>query len=51
MVKYAWDVMIQLGSIGIVTFAVSLTRELSPELILKEEMSDVDEFLQSLKSV
>ncbi len=33
LVKYAWDIMIQLGSLGLVTFALSLTIELKPFLL------------------
>lgn len=41
MGKYAWDVLIELGGLGIVAMALSITNELSPYLMQKEDMPEI----------
>ena len=33
MGKYAWDVLVELGGLGIVTMALSITTQLSPYML------------------
>jgi hypothetical protein len=40
MIKYVWDLLIQVGCFAIVTFAVSLTKQLAPHLIRIVDMAD-----------
>ena len=51
MIKYAWEIMIQLGGLGIVAFAVSISNEIGPHLLQKNDMCDLSEFLKSLSEI
>ena len=50
-IKYVWDVLIELGGLGLVFFAVSLVRHLKDKFMTLDDPCDVSEFLQSLKEV
>lgn len=51
MCQYVWDVVISLGGVGLVTFAVSLVSGLSSTLLLLDDPCDISEFFQTLKQV
>jgi hypothetical protein len=49
MVKYVLDLVIAVGTLGIIMFAVSLIDQLEPILLEIWELSDLNDFLTSLK--
>lgn len=51
MIKYVWDLLIQVGCFAIVTFAVSLTRQLASAIYQISDMSDFCELISSLSNI
>lgn len=51
MVKYVWDIVLQIGCLGIVTFAVGIAKQIENELLKKEDMADLSDFFESLKEI
>jgi len=51
MIKYVWDLLIQIGCFAIVTFAVCLTKQLAVKIHEIDDMSDFCEFVSSLSNI
>ena len=51
MCQYVWDIVISVGGIGLVKFAVAIVCALSKELFLYDDPCDISEFLTTLKEV
>lgn len=51
MCQFVWDMVISLGGIGLVYFAMALVVKLEPQLLEMEDACDISEFLTSLKDL
>ena len=49
MVQHVWDMFIQVGSLGLMAFAFSLTIELAPSLLAINDLADFSIHLNNLK--
>lgn len=49
--KYVWDLVIGVGNLGMIMFAVSLIQQLQPIIFQITELSDLNDFLASLKNL
>lgn len=50
-IKYVWDVLIELGSIGLVYFSLSLVTHLKSSILQCQDPCDISEFFQSIKDL
>ena len=51
MVHHLWDAFLQLGTRGLVSFALALTIELAPALLELNDLADLSDYLASLKQI
>lgn len=51
MCQFVWDMVISLGGIGLVYFAMALVLKLEPQLLEMEDACDISEFFTSLKNL
>jgi hypothetical protein len=51
LVKYVLDLLIAVGTLGIVTFALALIDQLEPAILQISELSDLNDFFSSLKAL
>ena len=51
MIHHVWDILIQVGNLGLVAFAVSLTIELESSLLGLDDLGNISLFLDELKDI
>ena len=51
MIQHVWDLLIQVGNLGLVAFAVSLTLELASTLLQYNDLADISIYLADLKDI
>ena len=51
MIKYVIDLVVEIGGIGLIKFAIAITQELSHILIQEHDVCEISLFFQSLRSV
>ena len=51
MIKYVFDIVIELGGIGLIKVAIAITQELSHVLINEHDVCEISLFFQSLRNV
>lgn len=51
MIKYVFDIVIELGGIGLIKFAIAITQELSHVLINEHDVCEISLFFQSLRNI
>ena len=51
MIKYVFDIVIELGGIGLIKLAIAITMELSHVLMGEHDVCEISLFFQSLRNV
>ncbi len=51
MIKYVFDIVIQIGGLGLIKFAIAITEELSSVLLENHDECEISIFFQSLRDV
>lgn len=51
MIKYVFDIVIEMGGIGLIKFAIALTQELSHILLQENDVCEISLFFQSLRNL
>lgn len=51
MCQYIWDIVISMGGIGLVTFAVSLIDRMESKLMTVEEPCEISELFEKMKDI
>ena len=51
MIKYVFDIVVEIGGIGLIKFAIAITQELTDILIQEHDVCEISLFFQSLRNV
>jgi hypothetical protein len=51
LIKYVFDLVVAVGNLGMITFAVSLIEQLEDAILDISEISDLNDFFTSLKNI
>jgi hypothetical protein len=51
VIRYVWDMVVEMGGIALVYFAVALVLHLKAKMMKVEDFCDMSEFLQTLKTL